>query len=72
MDKTQQQFDKLKREPRAGYLIGGFLNRTLTIAEEKELDVWILESEDNMQIFEDMTDEPMVDRFMKWVASSGR
>ena len=66
-DSIQERFDNLPNGSRIAYLIGGFLTRTLTIAEEEELDAFIIESEDNMQIFEDMTDEPMIKRFLTWL-----
>ena len=69
MDSLDKRFALLDSTGRAGYLIGGFISRTLTIAEEEELHAWILESEPNMQLFEDMTDEPMIDSFMQWLAS---
>lgn len=69
MDSLDTRFDKQENAARTGFLIGGFITGTLTIEEREELDAWVLQSEDNMQLFEDMTDEPMVDKFMKWLAT---
>ena len=66
MDPFNKRFAVVDNANRAVYLISGFISRTLTIEEREELDAWVLASEDNMQIFEDMTDEPMIDPFMKW------
>lgn len=69
MDSLDTRFDKQENAARTGYLIGGFITGALTIEEREELDAWVLQSEANMQLFEDMTDEPMIDRFMKWLAT---
>jgi ferric-dicitrate binding protein FerR (iron transport regulator) len=54
---------------RASYLISGFINKNLSVEEEKELDRWILASEKNMQLFEDLTDEKKMEGFLKWCTS---
>lgn len=59
----------MENSQRIGYLIGGFITQTLTIEEREELDAWVVADEANMQIFEDMTDEKMVDTFLKWLAT---
>ena len=69
MDPLDKRFDKLENAARIGYLIGGFITHTLTIEEREELDAWVVESEANMQLFEDMTDDPMVDKFLHWLAT---
>ncbi len=53
---------------RVAYLICGFIQKTLSIEEEEELDKFILASESNMQLFEDLTDENTTDEFLKWYA----
>lgn len=58
--------EELDRNFRAAYLIGGFIQQILSEEEEEELEQWILKSEQNMQIFEDLTDESMVTEFMRW------
>ncbi len=69
MENIYGDFDKLKLSFRAGYLISGYINRTLTPDEEEELDIWILADEGNMKLFEDLTDETTMDTFVKWCAS---
>jgi len=47
----------IKQAYRTAYLIAGFLKQTLTEEEKRELDAWILASDENMELFEKMTDE---------------
>lgn len=47
----------LKQAYRITYLIAGFLKHRLTIEEKEELDRFILASDENMKLFERMTDE---------------
>ncbi len=42
---------------RIAYLIAGYIRNTLTKQEHLELDDWVNESDHNMQLFEDLTDE---------------
>lgn len=42
---------------RIAYLIAGYIRNTLTETEHDELDNWVNESDHNMQLFEDLTDE---------------
>lgn len=42
---------------RAAYLIAGFIRKTLTEEEGDELDAWIVESDENLELFEKLTDE---------------
>jgi len=58
--------EELERKFRIAYLIGHFIQEDISEEEEAELENWILESDHNMQIFEDLTDEVAVDGFMKW------
>lgn len=46
---------------RAGYLIAGYINKTLTEREHDELDNWVNESDANMKLFEDLTDEKNIE-----------
>lgn len=56
-----------KQADRTVYLIEGFLKHTLTIEETEELDDWINASEENMIVFEKMTDEKSLDEFLEWL-----
>lgn len=58
--------EELERNFRIAYLIGHFIQEDISEEEEIELEKWILESDHNMQIFEDLTNEETVDGFMKW------
>lgn len=46
-----------KEAHRVAYLIAGYIRNTLTNAEHEELDDWVNESDNNMKLFEDLTDE---------------
>lgn len=56
----------LKQAYRTAYLIAGFLKQTLTEEEKDELDEWILASDENMILFEKMTDEKNVAQAAEW------
>lgn len=59
---------ELEKDFRAAYLISHFIQENLSEEEEEELDIWMQQSDHNMQIFEDLTDEQVVGDFMKWYA----
>lgn len=42
---------------RAAKLIIGYLHNSLTEVENDELDEWVCQSDDNMKIFEQLTDQ---------------
>lgn len=69
MEPINKRFEKLENSQRISYLIGGFITNTLTIEEREELDAWVVADEANMQLFEDMTDDQMIDQFLKWLAT---
>lgn len=48
---------QLEKAERIAYLIAGFIRHTLTPAEHDELDAWVEASPENMQLFEELTDE---------------
>jgi ferric-dicitrate binding protein FerR (iron transport regulator) len=56
----------IKQAYRIAYLIAGFLKNNLTQQEKQELDRWILASEDNMILFEKMTDEKNLAEASDW------
>lgn len=49
-DQNSEQADRIK------FLIAGFIRETLTEAEQDELDGWVSASEENLLLFEDLTD----------------
>lgn len=56
----------IKQAYRIAYLIAGFLKQTLTIEEKEELDEWIMRSDENMILFEKMTDEKNIEQAAGW------
>lgn len=52
---------------RVAYLIAGFIRQTLTEKEHDELDDWVNESDHNMQLFEDLTDEKNLAANLEWM-----
>jgi ferric-dicitrate binding protein FerR (iron transport regulator) len=56
-DEEVSQSHLLEKAERVAYLIAGFIRHTLTPEEHDELDAWVEASPENMQLFEDLTDE---------------
>lgn len=56
----------IKQAYRTAYLIAGFLKQTLTGKEKEELDGWILSSDENMELFEKMTDDKNIAQAAEW------
>ena len=52
---------------RVAYLIAGYISKTLTEKEHDELDEWVNESDANMKLFEDLTDEKNIEANLKWM-----
>lgn len=52
---------------RIAYLIAGFLRNTITEKEHDELDDWVNESDDNMRLFEELTDEQNLEANLAWM-----
>jgi ferric-dicitrate binding protein FerR (iron transport regulator) len=69
MGSPDKHFDRLRHDERAGYLIAGFITKTLSVEEHQELDAWVLATEENMQLFEDLTDEPSIELFLLWMST---
>ena len=46
---------------RIAYLIAGFIRKTLTETEHDELDEWVESSDDNMLLFEELTDQKNIE-----------
>jgi len=68
MENSQKPNERkdIKQAYRTAYLIAGFLKQTLTEEEKKELDAWILASDENMELFEKMTDEKNIEQASDW------
>lgn len=67
----EDQFSKYSdaEAHRVARLIAGFIKGTLSNNERDELDEWICASEENMQLFEKLTDEKNIESAMKWMES---
>lgn len=68
MENSQKPNERrdFKQADRTAYLIAGFLKETLSKKETEELDDWINASEENMILFEKMTDEKNVEQATVW------
>lgn len=53
---------------RVAYLIYGHIRKTLTGLERRELDEWLEESEQNIELFEELTDETNIQSTGNWYA----
>src|SRR6185369_9819582 len=52
---------------RIAYLIAGFIKNSLTQSEHDELDRWVNDSDRNMKLFEDLTDEKNIAANLHWM-----
>lgn len=52
---------------RIAYLISGYIRETLTNAEHEELDDWAAASDENMQLFEELTDKKNIQKALDWI-----
>jgi transmembrane sensor len=66
MESSIQFPSDYKVNQRVAYLIAGFLTHTLNGEERGELDAWITDSESNMKVFEELTDDETMDLYLKW------
>ena len=69
MEPFDQRFSRLDHPDRIGYLIGCFITGTLSLEERDELDAWVVADPANMKLFEDMTDDHMVNEYLRWLAT---
>ena len=53
---------------RIGYLIASYIKGTITPLGRKELDAWILESDQNELLFDQLTNEENIEKTMQWYA----
>ena len=66
MDATPNNYEEnLRIADRITYLIFGHLKGTLTPEEGEELDDWITESDENLELFERLTDESNIEIAMQ-------
>ena len=52
---------------RTAYLITSFIRKTLSEAEHDELDAWVESSDENMLLFEELTDEKNIEANLAWM-----
>ena len=52
---------------RIAYLIAGYIRKTITEAEHDELDAWVEASDENMLLFEELTDENNIEANLAWM-----
>jgi ferric-dicitrate binding protein FerR (iron transport regulator) len=57
----QNHDENLQKAERIAYLIAGHLKDTLSELERDELDEWITESDENLELFENLTDEDNIE-----------
>jgi transmembrane sensor len=56
----------LKQAYRTAYLVAGFIRESLNSEEKKELDDWIKASDENMRLFDELTDEKNLKQSLEW------
>jgi ferric-dicitrate binding protein FerR (iron transport regulator) len=62
MEPTSNNHDEdLQKAERIAYLIAGHIRETLTPKEADELDDWVSESDENLELFEKLTDEENIE-----------
>jgi len=59
--KENRYGDMDEKASRVAYLIAGFIRHTLTEKEHDELDAWVESSDENMLLFEELTDEKNIE-----------
>lgn len=52
---------------RIAYLIAGYIRGTITEPEHDELDKWVEASDENMLLFEELTDEKNIEANLEWM-----
>jgi transmembrane sensor len=66
MEEATPNAKNLKQAYRTAYLVAGFIRDTLTQEEKIELDAWIKASDDNMRMFDELTDEKSLQQSLDW------
>jgi transmembrane sensor len=67
----ENQFEKYsdKQAHRVAYLVAGYIRGTISKKEHDELDEWICENDENMELFEKLTDEKNIEEATRWMQS---
>jgi transmembrane sensor len=61
--------DHTERAQRIAYLISAYIRGTISPTEHDELDAWVEESDENMLVFEELTDEKKLEAAIDWMAA---
>lgn len=65
---NDQPFDNTDAKAhRVAYLVAGYIRKTLTRQEHDELDAWVEASDENMRMFEELTDEKNIEANLQWM-----
>jgi hypothetical protein len=56
-----------ERAHRIAALIAGYIHQALTPEEHQELDLWVSEHDDNMRLFEELTDPKTIQQALDWL-----
>jgi ferric-dicitrate binding protein FerR (iron transport regulator) len=56
---------KMDQAYRIAYLVAGYIANTLTVAEQEELDEWVGASDENMELFAELTDEKNIEKALR-------
>jgi ferric-dicitrate binding protein FerR (iron transport regulator) len=73
MNDQPEYFNDPQQEEKAhriAALIAGYIHRSLTPSEHDELDQWVGQSDDNMQLFEELTDDRSTQDALDWLSDA--
>lgn len=73
MNEQPEYFSDPQQEEKAhriAALIAGYIHRSLTPSEHDELDEWVGQSDENMQLFEELTDERATQHALDWLSDA--
>jgi len=68
-ERSYMDFEAMKEQERAAYLLAGYFQYDLNAEEEEELDQWINSSDANLKLFEELTDEKRMAEYLRWYTS---
>lgn len=68
-ESSYPDFDAIKQQERAAYLLAGYFQYELNAEEEEELDRWINARDANLKLFEELTDEKRMAEYLRWYTS---
>src|SRR5262245_15951181 len=71
MHEQPDNFDEVpfqEKAHRISALISGYIHKALTPSEHDELDAWVGASDENMQLFEELTDDKATQQALDWLS----